>query len=66
VTDLKEAVVFEFKHHGETFAGTFCRALFKRPTGIAVNLKTMELLVVDALLSVDNRQLKDPSELPRK
>jgi DNA-binding beta-propeller fold protein YncE len=51
VTDSKQAVVYMFKDHGAANAGTFGRGVFKRPTGIAVNPKSRELLVVDTLQS---------------
>jgi len=49
VTDSKQGAVYMFKNHGDTFVGTFGRDIFERPTGIAVNPKTMELLVLDTL-----------------
>ena len=51
VTDSKSAVVYIFKDNGKTFVSTMGRGIFKRPTGIAVNPKTSELLVVDTLQS---------------
>ena len=51
VTDSKRGVVYIFKDKGKTFLSTFGHGVFKRPTGIAVNPKTSELLVVDTLQS---------------
>ncbi len=51
VTDSKDAVVRIFKDRGDTFVAELGRDVFKRPTGIAVNKQTSELLVVDTLLS---------------
>ena len=51
VTDSKRAVVYIFKDNGKTFVSAMGRGIFKRPTGIAVNPKTSELLVVDTLQS---------------
>ncbi len=51
ITDSKNALVYIFKDSGKKFVSTFGRGIFKRPTGIAVNPKTSELLVVDTLLS---------------
>lgn len=51
VTDSKQGVVYMFKDHGRTFVADFGRDIFGRPTGIAVNPKTAELLVVDTLQS---------------
>jgi DNA-binding beta-propeller fold protein YncE len=51
VTDSKKGVVDVFKDNGKTFLATIGGGIFKRPTGIAVNPKTSELLVVDTLQS---------------
>ena len=51
VTDSKRAVVYIFKDQGKTFVSTMGHGIFKRPTGITVNPKTSELLVVDTLQS---------------
>ncbi len=51
VTDSKRAAVYVFKDNGKTFVSTMGLGIFKRPTGIAVNPKTSELLVVDTLQS---------------
>jgi DNA-binding beta-propeller fold protein YncE len=51
VTDSKNALVYLFNDHGDKFLTTIGRGIFKRPTGIAVNEKTSELLVVDTLRS---------------
>jgi DNA-binding beta-propeller fold protein YncE len=51
VTDSKKGAVFIFKDKGKKFLSTIGRGIFKRPTGIAVNPKTSELLVVDTLQS---------------
>lgn len=49
ITDSKKCVVDVFKDHGKTFLSAFGQGLFKRPTGIAIDAKTSELLVVDTL-----------------
>jgi DNA-binding beta-propeller fold protein YncE len=51
VTDSKRGVVYVFEDNGKKFLSTIGRGIFKRPTGIAVNSKTSELLVVDTLRS---------------
>jgi DNA-binding beta-propeller fold protein YncE len=51
VTDSKQKVVKVFTDHGKRLKTEFGNDLFKRPTGIAVNRKTSELLVVDTLKS---------------
>jgi DNA-binding beta-propeller fold protein YncE len=51
ITDSKRGVVYIFKDNGKKFLSTIGRGIFKRPTGIAVNPKTSELLVVDTLQS---------------
>ena len=51
ITDSKRGMVYIFKDNGKTFLSTIGRDIFKRPTGIAVNPKTSELLVVDTLQS---------------
>lgn len=51
MTDSKRGMVYIFKDNGKTFLSTIGRDIFKRPTGIAVNPKTSELLVVDTLQS---------------
>jgi DNA-binding beta-propeller fold protein YncE len=51
ITDSKRGMVYIFKDNGKTFLSTIGRDIFKRPTGIAINPKTSELLVVDTLLS---------------
>jgi DNA-binding beta-propeller fold protein YncE len=51
ITDSKKKVVYVFKDAGKTFLSTMGRGIFKRPTGITVNPKTSELLVVDTLQS---------------
>lgn len=64
ITDSKRGVVCIFKDNGKKFLSTIGRDIFKRPTGIAVNPKTSELLVVDTLQSrvfrfdLSNRLLK--------
>ena len=47
VTDSKDGVVKIFKDQGRKYVQTIGAGLFERPTGIAVNIKTGELLVVD-------------------
>jgi DNA-binding beta-propeller fold protein YncE len=51
ITDSKSGVVNIFKDNGKTFLSTIGQGIIKRPTGIAVNPKTSELLVVDTLQS---------------
>jgi len=47
VTDSTDAVVKIFKDHGREYIKKIGAGLFERPTGIAVNNQTGELLVVD-------------------
>jgi DNA-binding beta-propeller fold protein YncE len=49
VSDSKEGVVKIFKDAGKSFAGEIGKGILERPTGIAVNERTSELLVVDTL-----------------
>jgi DNA-binding beta-propeller fold protein YncE len=49
VTDSKKGLVFIFEDNGKKLLTTMGGGIFKRPTGIAVNSKTAELLVVDTL-----------------
>jgi DNA-binding beta-propeller fold protein YncE len=49
VSDSKQGLVYLFKDNGKTLVATLGRGIFDRPTGIAVNPKTSELLVVDTL-----------------
>jgi DNA-binding beta-propeller fold protein YncE len=49
VSDSKEGVVKIFKDAGKKFVGEVGKGVLARPTGIAVNQKTSELLVVDTL-----------------
>jgi DNA-binding beta-propeller fold protein YncE len=49
VSDSKEGVVKVFKDAGKSFTGEIGKGILGRPTGIAVNQKTSELLVVDTL-----------------
>jgi DNA-binding beta-propeller fold protein YncE len=51
VTDSKEAVVKVFKDRGRHFVREIGKNFLQRPTGIAVNENTGELLVVDTLSS---------------
>ena len=51
VTDSKQGLVYVFEDNGKKFLATMGRGIFKRPTGIAVNSKTSELLVLDTLQS---------------
>ena len=51
VTDSKRAAVYVFEDHGNKLVSSIGDGLFKRPTGIVVNPKTSELLVVDTLQS---------------
>ncbi len=64
VSDSKEAVVKVFKDLGKKYVGEIGRGILKRPTGIAVNEKTGELLVIDTMNSeivifnLDNYKVK--------
>ena len=49
ISDSKAGVVKIFKDAGKKFAGEIGKGVLERPTGIAVNQKTSELLVVDTL-----------------
>jgi DNA-binding beta-propeller fold protein YncE len=49
VSDSKEGVVKLFKNAGKNFAGEIGKGILERPTGVAVNEKTSELLVVDTV-----------------
>jgi DNA-binding beta-propeller fold protein YncE len=49
VSDSKEGVVKIFTDAGKHFAGEIGKGILARPTGVAVNDKTSELLVVDTL-----------------
>jgi len=49
ITDSKEGVVKVYKDRGKVLLTEFGNGLFERPTGIAVNGKSSELLVVDTL-----------------
>ena len=51
VSDSKKAVVCIFEDYGKKFLTAIGGGLLQRPTGIAVNHKTGELLVVDTLQS---------------
>jgi DNA-binding beta-propeller fold protein YncE len=51
VTDSKQGVVKVFSDLGKRFRSEFGSDIFRRPTGIAVNRSTSELLVVDTLRS---------------
>lgn len=51
ITDSKEAVVRIFKNHGKEYVKEIGRGVLNRPTGIAINEKTGEILVVDTLSS---------------
>ncbi len=64
VSDSTAGVVYRFKDNGEKLPAVIGDGVFKRPTGIAVNPKTSELLVVDTLRSqvfrfdLSSRELK--------
>lgn len=47
VTDSKDAVVKIYKEHGRKYVKEIGTGLFERPTGIALNKQTGEILVVD-------------------
>jgi DNA-binding beta-propeller fold protein YncE len=49
VTDSKAGAVKLFKDMGKEFVGEMGKGVLERPTGIAINEKTSELLVVDTL-----------------
>ena len=49
VSDSKEGVVKIFENAGKNFVGEIGKGVLERPTGIAVNEKTSELLVIDTL-----------------
>ncbi len=49
VTDSKGGIVKVFKDMGKEFVDELGREVLDRPTGIAINAKTSELLVVDTL-----------------
>lgn len=51
VSDSKKAVVKQFRDYGKTFVGDTGKGILGRPTGIAINMKTNELLVVDTFNS---------------
>jgi len=51
VSDSGEKTVKIFKDRGRAFVGEIGKGVFDRPTGVAVNEKTSELLVVDTLNS---------------
>lgn len=64
ISDSKEAVVKMFKEQGRKYSGELGRGLLERPTGLAFNVKTDELLVVDTKLSeivrydIENHRVK--------
>jgi DNA-binding beta-propeller fold protein YncE len=49
LSDSKQGVVKIFKSAGKQFVGEIGKGLLVRPTGITINKKTSELLVVDTL-----------------
>ncbi len=51
VTDSQQGVVKIFKNTGKKYSGEIGKGVFSRPTGIAINEKTSELLIVDTLSS---------------
>lgn len=60
VSDSQAGVVKAFGDSGKRFIGEIGRGSLKRPTGLAVNPKTGELLVLDTLLgSIFRYDLKD-------
>jgi DNA-binding beta-propeller fold protein YncE len=64
VTDSKGGSVKLFKDMGQELGGEIGKGLLERPTGIAINRKTSELLVVDTLsanifrYALEDHQLK--------
>ncbi|MFC1672318.1 6-bladed beta-propeller [Planctomycetota bacterium] len=63
VTDSKDGVVRVFEDTGRKLVGEIGRGTLKRPTGIAVNGKTSELLVVDTVSSTVFRYALDTHRL---
>ena len=51
VSDSKKGVVYIFRDHGRKFLSVMGGDILKRPTGIAIDPQTDELLVVDTLQS---------------
>ncbi len=51
VSDSKNSVVKVFKNHGKTYVKEIGKDFLERPTGVAVNEKTREFLVVDTINS---------------
>jgi DNA-binding beta-propeller fold protein YncE len=49
VSDSTQKVVKIFKDFGRVFVGEIGKGIFERPTGIDINEKTSELLIVDTL-----------------
>ena len=49
VSDSKEGIVKVFKNYGREYVREIGRGILERPTGVAINEKTGELLVVDTL-----------------
>jgi len=49
ITDSKEGVVKIYRNAGKEFAGEIGEGILERPTGIAINKETSELLVVDTM-----------------
>ncbi|MCF6246562.1 MAG: 6-bladed beta-propeller [Desulfobacula sp.] len=47
VSDSQQGVVKIFINNGKKYAGQIGKGVFERPTGVAINEKTSELLVVD-------------------
>lgn len=66
VSDSKEAVIKVFRENGREFVRDIGKGVLGRPTGIAVNEKTGELLVVDSLHSEVMRFSLDTHELKGK
>lgn len=72
VTDSQAKVVKIFSNRGKSFVGLLGRGDLERPTGIAINKKTSELLVVDTLsanivrYALESRTMKGFFGLPGK
>ncbi len=49
VSDSQQGVVKIFTDNGKKYTKEFGKSIFERPTGIAINKKTSELLIVDTL-----------------
>ncbi len=70
ITDSQAKAVKIYSNGGKSFVGPLGRGVLERPTGIAINKKTSELLVVDTLsanivrYALDSRTVKGFFGLP--